>query len=877
MIVSALTAVTLVLRWLFMSNSLDEIDSSLFYNALAYGFDVAKQQPHPPGYPVYVFIADLFAKLTGDMTLGLIMPSVVFGSLSVAPLYLLARSLAGRTLGLLTALLFVANPLLWMYSEAALADALSMSFVVIAVLLAYVGVRSNPGFVFACICMAIAIGVRQSNLSLLPVLLVPVGVRLICQPHSKKRIALLVVMGAACFLATVALWLLPLLRFSGGLEGYLSISAAQLEGLDSSIADTRSPVLYNGLLRVLRFTVAYLFTYPWLAADGKGWLAVLALPPAIGLLAFLTSIRLRNSGDILILFWLLGYVYVLLQIHFLPRYVLPYLPAALVAAVIGYSRLARLMTHAFPNGIMVLVLCALSATLVLSFVQVEPPFQIFETGTDYHGVSHVPGLILISLAFICLLAAVVVFRIAYRVGQGRQAGNTSKGMQSLAVGALGVTALAGLGVSLTVLPIAHSTPSPQARYLELLTKESRDVPIASLACAHTWGFFRAFAPPTVQDLGMDPDSFYRAFMDRSQTVIVSSDCPADLVADLTSHLGMSQAAVYAGGSLLWSKQPSITAYKTIDPTLLQPSLLRSQTILASSFEEPSEWNLQGGTWNSLLAEPRTGVRALSLDSRGGAMRDVRSRELTGVESGRPYEVGAWVRSGDGRPAMYKMTIEWVDGGRHLGYSADWEVWAKEPATPEWTFVRRQVQAPSADVTHAHLLLGTASGSWVLVDDLVFRQVGEDLLTSDIDPSFSTTSGWTGIDGVRNKHIPEGRQSTGSLLLDHGSVESPTSVTSQPIVILPSESYVVGGWVRGNAGSGTFKIAVCWFDMVHTPLGCNLDYQDWSQIRLRSQWAPAVRLVHSPENARYAYVVLDAGRQSAVIIDDVFFRPYALAP
>jgi len=55
-IVVALFALALFTRLPLMSISLDEVDAANFHNALTYGYNVPWLRPHPPGYPVYMFM-----------------------------------------------------------------------------------------------------------------------------------------------------------------------------------------------------------------------------------------------------------------------------------------------------------------------------------------------------------------------------------------------------------------------------------------------------------------------------------------------------------------------------------------------------------------------------------------------------------------------------------------------------------------------------------------------------------------------------------------------------------------------------------------------------------------------------------------------------
>ena len=101
----------------FLSISLDEVDSGNFYNALKYGYDIANFRPHAPGYPLYVFLGWLFSYVTTDYLTSLTLLSAILGSLSVVPFYLLLRKMVDYWIAICGSLLFLANPLFWVFSE----------------------------------------------------------------------------------------------------------------------------------------------------------------------------------------------------------------------------------------------------------------------------------------------------------------------------------------------------------------------------------------------------------------------------------------------------------------------------------------------------------------------------------------------------------------------------------------------------------------------------------------------------------------------------------------------------------------------------------------------------------------------------------------
>src|SRR5207245_1948274 len=66
----------------FLSPSLDDWDSVNFLRAISY-FDMRLQQPHPPGYPAYVFLARVINFFTHDPHAALTVLSAISGALCV--------------------------------------------------------------------------------------------------------------------------------------------------------------------------------------------------------------------------------------------------------------------------------------------------------------------------------------------------------------------------------------------------------------------------------------------------------------------------------------------------------------------------------------------------------------------------------------------------------------------------------------------------------------------------------------------------------------------------------------------------------------------------------------------------------------------------
>ncbi|NMB87739.1 MAG: DUF2723 domain-containing protein [Chloroflexi bacterium] len=211
---AVLFLVTIISRGLFPSHYLYHWDSVNFAFAIV-DFDIAKEQPQPPGYILYVLLVRGINVLVHNANLAMVLVSILASALAVIMLYLLGRELFNLQTGILAALFLLISPLFWFYGEIALPHTLD-AFLVI--LVAYWGWRVLKGeqqyLYLETGTLAIASGVRpQTLLFLLPVYL-----------FSIHRVPLkkIILAGLLGFLICLA-WFVPMIQDTGGLTRYLEV------------------------------------------------------------------------------------------------------------------------------------------------------------------------------------------------------------------------------------------------------------------------------------------------------------------------------------------------------------------------------------------------------------------------------------------------------------------------------------------------------------------------------------------------------------------------------------------------------------------------------------------------------------------------------
>lgn len=322
-------AAAVLARMPFIAHHLWDHDSVQFALATE-RFDLAAHQPHPPGYPLYVAVLDLFTGLGAEPWAALVLVSVLASVAGAAAMAVLGYRLvgggaAGSRAGMLAAALYVTNPLLWFYGELPLVYAVEGGLAPMVAWAVLSMPESRGRFLAACLILALAGGVRPSTLVLLAPLLLW---GLAATWRRGKLTPGLFATGAGVGLVGVLAWLLPLLSAAGGLAAYRSISSEHFGALLP-----RTSVLYGAGAEALGHNLFLLAKW---AAQGlvpaAAVLVVLWLLVPRAVPAGLRLVRLRGG---FLLAWAGPPVAFFALFHLTKAgYTLIHLPALLLAAVL---------------------------------------------------------------------------------------------------------------------------------------------------------------------------------------------------------------------------------------------------------------------------------------------------------------------------------------------------------------------------------------------------------------------------------------------------------------------------------------------------------------------------------------------------------------
>lgn len=200
-------------RLLFRSHYLYHWDSVNFAFSLLH-FDVRIGQPHAPGYIVYVGLARLINAVVNDANLSMQIISALCSGLLMVVIWRMAERFFPERpdIGPIAALLVAVNPLLWFYGSVALPHALDALATTTVAFLCWRLLRGESRLLLpSALMLGVAGGIRQQDL----VFLLPIWLY-----AARREGVLRIGLGLALTGIVCALWLWPMIAFSGGLAAY---------------------------------------------------------------------------------------------------------------------------------------------------------------------------------------------------------------------------------------------------------------------------------------------------------------------------------------------------------------------------------------------------------------------------------------------------------------------------------------------------------------------------------------------------------------------------------------------------------------------------------------------------------------------------------
>lgn len=288
-------------RWVFRSHTLYQMDSVNFALGMRH-FSPTLHQPHPPGYYLYIKLAQLVQHGLPNPNDALVAISIAASCLAAMLTYQLAHAWFGQRAARCAGLLFVFSPLAWFHGTVALIYIVEAAMVALIGYWCWLVYRGRRDMMIpAAIAFGLAAGIRQSTaLFLAPLLLLALR-------QAGTRHALIAV---AVGVLTVGAWFFPMLAESGGYTAYFT-ALNDLWVRVSQLSATHNPmmVFWHILFLVTAYGLCFGAAAPLLFVRGlpitpppgaRIFLAAWLIP---GLLFFLGGIFMpMNLGYPLFLF-----------------------------------------------------------------------------------------------------------------------------------------------------------------------------------------------------------------------------------------------------------------------------------------------------------------------------------------------------------------------------------------------------------------------------------------------------------------------------------------------------------------------------------------------------------------------------------------------
>lgn len=264
-----------LVRVFTLPGSLWEFDEMLFALSLE-RFEPWAYHPHPPGYPLLVGLGNLFGIVFRDPFRSLVALSFVSSLVSYPALVSAFRRIAGsEQVAVAGSLLFLLSPVMLVQGPLPMSDPPSLMFLCLA-LAAAAGLAGEGGAASAIAlgaCASAAVGCRpQHAVAVIPMLVVALW----RVPRRRRAEAL------AAFTLVSLLWLVPLVRATGGPRGFVDYQARQA----AQVAEHDATASRKG-----RDPIAIASRFV-LNGWGPRWLAL----PVLGL-AVAGTVRLRRRRE----------------------------------------------------------------------------------------------------------------------------------------------------------------------------------------------------------------------------------------------------------------------------------------------------------------------------------------------------------------------------------------------------------------------------------------------------------------------------------------------------------------------------------------------------------------------------------------------------
>ena len=303
-----LTAAGLIFisRLAFLSPWLEDWDSVQFSLGL-HDFNLALNQPHAPGYILYIFSAKILYFFTKSDIGSLNLLSAIAGTFAVLLTFLITKNIFNKKAAIISSLIIIVTPISWMMSVTPLTNIVGLASFLAFIYFIYKHFETRP--LLVSLIGGLILGFRATEL---PIIISLMGLATLKYKKINELPKLF-----SFFILGMALWIIPTI-FATGLNNFISAYkwiAGYVINHDSIATQT-----FSDRLNKIGFLLDVSFT-PWLVA-----ILILVL------FVIMAKKYYKEYRFQFLLVWLLSYLTPLLFVYNLevPRYTLPLLPPAAI-------------------------------------------------------------------------------------------------------------------------------------------------------------------------------------------------------------------------------------------------------------------------------------------------------------------------------------------------------------------------------------------------------------------------------------------------------------------------------------------------------------------------------------------------------------------
>ncbi len=366
----------------FTSKFLYEWDS-VNYSLAFENYNILQQQPHPPGYLLYVTLGKAVNYVFNDPNTSMIFLSMIFSILTVILVYFMAKEIFSRKIGVVSALMVIFNPFIWFYGEIASIYIFEAFFGVLIAYSSYKLFNGNEKFLYiSAFVLGLSGGFRTDIIEFM----LPLWAFCIWKampPYTK------ITKGIVTFIFSVSLWLLPAVILTGGFENYIHI----LRYTSESATYTSMIFGANISQQILNTGVCIIWSLIGLTSIGT-LISVLFLIYHRENLKSKAIVYIKKPLTIFFLLWIIPSFLFYLFIYIVkPGYLLTFLPAVMIILSYITIRISSDIHFKLPkisiNQILgfILLIYVISNTLYFVYPYDLHNGQIWETPTDKMGTN----------------------------------------------------------------------------------------------------------------------------------------------------------------------------------------------------------------------------------------------------------------------------------------------------------------------------------------------------------------------------------------------------------------------------------------------------------------------------------------------------------